>query len=258
VTPALFLAEGQAFVPTDASRGPWSPKALHGGPVAALVARAVEAACPEGMEVARLTLELMRPVPLRPLSVSAALVRPGRKVGLVEAGLAAGGQQVAAARALLVRRQRLPVPGPPPAPGPPGPEQAPRAPVPAPGSWTGFHNYGAELAFVDGAFGAPGPATAWIRLRAQVVAGEAPSPLQRAAAAADFANGVGSSLPFESFSFINPDLTVHLERYPEGEWVGLEASMRCGPVGRGLARGELWDRHGPLGCAHQAVLVEPR
>src|SRR5947199_377466 len=61
---ALFVPEGERFLPTELCRGPWSPDAQHGGPPAALLARAVERlGGGDGMQVARLTVELLRPVP---------------------------------------------------------------------------------------------------------------------------------------------------------------------------------------------------
>ncbi len=75
---ALFVLDGGAAHPTDLARGPWNRDSLHGGPVAALIAGAVEdCPAPAPMHVARLTVELLRPVPVAPLAVDAAVVRPG-------------------------------------------------------------------------------------------------------------------------------------------------------------------------------------
>src|SRR5438046_3466790 len=96
---ALFVPEGERFLPTELCRGPWSPDAQHGGPPAALMARAAERfEGGEEMAVARLTVELLSPVPLVPLTVAARWARPGRKVQIVEASLRAGGGGVARAR----------------------------------------------------------------------------------------------------------------------------------------------------------------
>ena len=64
---AIFLPDGPRFVPTELARGPWTPEAQHGGPPAALLARTLEREPgAEGMLVARLTVELLRPVPIAP------------------------------------------------------------------------------------------------------------------------------------------------------------------------------------------------
>ena len=77
VADALFIADGDRFVPTVHTRGPWDPQAQHGGPPAALIARAVEAVPADApMHVARLTVELLRPVPLTPLLPSPHVAAP--------------------------------------------------------------------------------------------------------------------------------------------------------------------------------------
>ncbi|MGH9065260.1 MAG: thioesterase family protein [Acidimicrobiales bacterium] len=262
------------WLPTEQSRGPWSPAHLHGGPVAALLARAVEAAPTDGggpFHVARVTVELQRPVRVdAPVSVASALARPGRKVQLVEATLTQGGRVVSQARALRIRTAPVPILVPIPVPGtaeaevdpaqgpdrrPPGPDEGRRVPSPRGGA-AGFHTTGAELRFVEGAFAEPGPATVWVRLAVPVVPGEEPSPLQRAVAAADFGNGVASPLRFDQYLFINPDLTVHLSRPPVGEWVGLQATMRPEADGVGLAQSRLWDRDGVVGRSLQSLFIE--
>src|SRR5580704_17406670 len=102
---ALFHPDGDRWVPTDFSRGPWSPDALHGGPVAALIARAVSSVpSDEPLHVARLTVELLRPVPVVPLTVTASLSPPGRKVQLVDVTVSAGDHDLAWGRALRIRR----------------------------------------------------------------------------------------------------------------------------------------------------------
>lgn len=259
---ALFLPDGERFVPTELCRGPWSPDAQHGGPPAALLARSVErfAAEEAEMHVARLTVELLRPVPLVPLTVSARWARPGRRVQLVEASLHAGDAEVARALGLRLRRAELVLPpevarGPAPPPGP-GSGAASKPPWGEGPTLPAFHSHGVEHRFVAGGFDRPGPATDWVRLRVPLVAGEATSPLARVAAAADFGNGVSWVLsPLDGYSFINPDLTVYLERMPEGEWVCLEAETRVEPHGVGLAECRLWDERGVIGRSLQSLLL---
>ncbi|MGO9028975.1 MAG: thioesterase family protein [Acidimicrobiales bacterium] len=257
---ALFVRDGGSFLPTQLARGPWTPKALHGGTVAALVARTVERCSPEGgHQLTRLTLELLRPVPMARLQVTAFLVRPGRKVQLVDAVVESGGVEVAWARALRIRvgeDEDEVEPTVPEEEAPPPPEDG----VVTPHSFDGyraFHNEGMEIRFVQGRFDEPGPSTAWFRLRCPVVAGEEPSPFQRAAAAGDFGNGIAAELDFTEHVFINPDLTVSLYRQPVGEWICLDARTRFGTPGIGSAESVLWDVEGRVGRAIQSLLVEP-
>lgn len=259
---SLFVRDGDRFVPTPLCRGPWSPDAQHGGPPAALLARAVErSAGGDGLQVARLTIELLRPVPLVPLAVAARVARPGKKVQLVEATIDANGTTVARAVALRIRTLALPIP-PDVAPSPP-PFPAPAAGRDGTPPWgdglarPAFHSDAVEHRFVAGGFESPGPAIDWVRLRVPLVAGEPTSPLARVAAAADFGNGVSWVLSrLEGWQFINPDLTIYLHRHPAGEWVALEAVTHVDSCGIGLAESRLWDERGPLGRSLQSLLLD--
>lgn len=252
--------EGDAWLPTAWARGPWSPEALHGGPTAALLARAAESAGGDDVawQPARLTVELLRPVPVAPLRATATVTRPGRKVQLVDAEVAtADGTVVAAARLLRVRDAEVPAPvttaG---LEAPPPPDSVPAGPTEH--QYEAFHSHGVEHRYVGSSFAEPGPATDWIRLTVPVVPGEAPTPLQRTAAAADFGNGISGVADFAELLYINPDLTIHLHRAPAGEWVCLEAVTWMEARGLALAESRLWDEHGPIGRSLQSLLVERR
>ncbi len=250
--------------PTPFARGPWSAGALHGGAVAALFAGELEALpAPGPMQPARLTVELVRPVPLATLEIRTRVVRPGRKIDLAEAELIAGDQVVALARLLRIRSQSLPLP-----PGvaertadplPPPPEDAP----PLPGTLgdrgpIAYHWAATEHRQVQGSWDGLGRATDWIRLLVPVIEGAAISPFQRVAAAADFANGISAELSFTEWLFLNPDLTIHLQRQPVGEWVCLEARTLPGETGIATTESALFDRMGRIGRTMQSVLLERR
>lgn len=264
--PALYTPDGSSFVPQPLTTGPWDRSAQHGGPPAALLARAVEAVeAPAPVRVARITFELLRPVPLTPLAVRTEVVRPGRKVQLVQASLHTGpdDREVMRATALRVRTSDLPLPADTPigdggADAPPLPDDVARTAIGSLGpdaDWPAFHRDATEIRFVDGSFDAMGPATAWVRLTAAVVAGEEPSPVMRAVATADFGNGFSRVLGRE-WLFVNPDLTVHLSRPPEGEWIGLAATTWATGDGIGLAEGALFDRFGRVGRSVQSLLLD--
>jgi hypothetical protein len=178
----------------------------------------------------------------------------------VRASLFAGDTEVARATGLRLRRAPLPVPRDLPSPAaPPGPDSG-RATMPP---WAeqvqyeAFHSRAVEHRFVAGTFVEAGPATDWIRLRVPLVAGEENSPLTRVAAAADFGNGVSWVLSRnEGWAFINPDLTIYLHRYPEGEWVCLDAVTLVGSEGTGVAESRLFDERGAIGRSVQSLLLE--
>lgn len=257
MTEALYArGDDTTYLPTEVTRGPWQDDAQHGGPPAGLLA-GLAAAVPSDapMQLARLTVELLRPVPIAPLEAATAVTRPGRRVDVVTAELHHEGSAVARANALRIRRGAVALPDLPPAPPPPGPDEGePPARIPA----GGYVREGVEIRFVAGDFNQPGPGTAWIRLRVPVVDGEEPLPAQRVAAAADFGNGISAHLPQRTHLYINPDLTIYLHRHPEGEWVGLDSTSYLDPAGVGLAETALFDTAGRIGRSAQALYVAER
>jgi hypothetical protein len=270
-TAVLFEPAGpDGWTPTEYARGPWDPAACHGGPVSALLARTVERIEPDSpvdWQIARLSIELTRPVPVgRPLTLRSEIERAGRKVSLVAVHLLDGDNEVARARSLRIRVRQLALPDDTaqPVPDPPGgPGDAPTQRV----AWAhddniAFHRDACEHRFTEGAWDTPGPVAVWIRLHASVVPGESPSGVQRAAAAADFGNGVSGGLPFDRFVYINPDLTVHLLRPPVGEWIGMRTASYYGTqdasTGAGFAESALYDAEGRVGRSVQSLLLDER
>jgi hypothetical protein len=258
----LFRPDGDRWIPHALTRGPWSPDAMHGGPVAALLARAAEQVdAPGPMHPARLTVELMRPVPLTPLRTRVALVRPGKKVQWIGAQLFAGDAEVARATLLRIRAAEIPWPsrtaGGDTARAFDGPERGSTVAAPwADRESAAYHSKATEHRVIRGAWGELGPTTDWIRLRHPVVPDEAPSPLQRVAAVADFGNGISSALPYDGYRFINPDLTVTLHRLPATEWVCLDAITFPERHGVGVAESVLYDERGRIGHAAQTLVLE--
>lgn len=267
---ALFtVLDDERVQATELSRGPWDPRALHGGPVAALAARGLERALaahagPDdpAFRPVRLTVELERPVGLDPLVVAAEVTRPGRSVRTAELTLHdEAGRRLVRATLVAIRARPEPLD----LSGAVLPDDRPPAPPgdPSPTPWVtyegrAFHLHAVTHSFVEGSFLDLGPSVDWIRLRVPVVAGEEPSPLQRVAAAADFGNGVSAAVPHASHTFINPDVTVTLVREAVGVAVGVAAVTRVDDAGIGATETTLWDERGRVGAAVQTLVVEPR
>jgi len=241
------------YMSTGHTSGPWDVRSQHAGPPAALLGRALEATDPrDGTMLARITFEILGPVPLAEVEVESRVLRPGKTVELLEAQLNAGGRPVMSARAW-----RLPfteAPGAGDGAGPPPPRPDVETPPP--------HDFGyghaVEVRFAAGGWFEPGPATAWTRLRVGVVPDEEPSPLQRVLAVADSGNGISAVMSWDEWLFINPELTVHVVRPPVGGWVVLDAVTTIAPGGAGLARSVLSDEAGPVAYGAQSLLVAPR
>ena len=254
---ALFIRDGDLFVPTLHTRGPWDPRSQHGGAPAALLGRAIEGLPSDvAMAVVRVTMEILRPVPLVPLRVVARIERSARRVQLGSASLFADDDEVCRVSAWRMRVADLDIPSSSDAAPFPGPEEG--EVFEAESDEPGMHRTAMELRFVRGAFWQTGPATAWLRLRVPVVDGETPSPLMRALAAADFGNGISMAVGWDRYLFINTDLTVYLYRQPAGEWICLDATTTLRRTGTGLAQSALYDAAGPIGRSLQALLVDER
>jgi hypothetical protein len=280
VADAFFETSGESFVSTELTRGPWDPDAQHAGPPAALLGREIELHAKVGNEdsapgarVGRITLDILRSVPLAPLRIATAVLRPGRRVELVEARLSDADGEVMRATAWLLRPDPVEVPpglssedeasparlrpGPSGSGIPPGPDAGEPRDFFDTGQAVGYHT-AMDYRFVTGAFRDPGPATVWLRMRHPLLQGEEPSPLQRVLIAADSGNGVSATLDWRRYVFINVDLTVQLHRLPAGEWVCLDAITIPEPTGVGLSDTALYDERGPIGRATQTLLVGER
>lgn len=277
---AFYIHRDGSYRSSELTRGPWDRESQHAGPPTALLAREIERLSGIGEDradrhVGRITFEILRPVPIAALSVEARVVRPGKRVDMVEAELLSAGEPVIRARGWRLLRGEVELPsglssteadGAPARAGrPSGATSAP--PLPGeietsddffPTDWELGYHRAIERRFVSGSFTEPGPAVAWLRPRIALVAGEPLTPLQRVMVLADSGNGISSTLDHREHLFINVDLSVHLQRLPTGEWVGMDALTTPEPTGVGLSDTMLFDPHGPLGRACQTLLVARR
>lgn len=258
---ALYERDGTGrFLPTELTRGPWNPEHQHAGPPAALLARAIdEASRIAAGQTARLSYDILRPVPIGPLAVATRILRGGRRIEQIEATLAReDGEAVMRATAWRMRVTETPevvTPEPPP-------------PPPAGARSTGFEGWpdADAIAYRDaldwrwmwGSFTEPGPACVWARLKYPLVAGEETSPLERLLVMADAASGISALLDWNEWLFVNLDLGIHLERPPHGEWMAMDAQTRVGDTGAGLCTSVLSDGLGRVGASTQSLLVERR
>jgi hypothetical protein len=258
---AYSEAGDNVFRASPLTRGPWHPDHQHAGPPSALIARAVErAGAGDGLaHLARLTVNLIRPIPVGECRIETARDYVGRAAGHYSGRLTAEGKELARFTALMQREDDLPVP--PDVPGHPLPK-APKPPEASEPATMGFGtSFGyaqlVETRVAEGRF-FKGPCAVWFRLRFPLVQGESPSPYERATVAADSGNGVSAILDFSKYAFVNSDLTVNLLRRPVGEWICLQARTLLGDAGGGLAESALYDERGLIGRATQSLAIRRR
>lgn len=235
-------------------RGPWDFGLLHGGPVGGIAAWAAERAVPaaDGLICARLTVELLSGVPLAPMEVMAEVAKPGRRSRVVDVRLTAGDRTVMRASSQWVVPStgwETPHDGAPPRPAATDDPGALGLDYPRPG----FNCDAVELRFVSGSTEESGPGVVWSRLRVPLMEGEEPSPLVRTGTLADLAAAVGWEHG-EDVSFINPDITLQLGRYPRGEWVCVAARNHRSAGAVAFNEATFYDDEGPFGRVLQTLV----
>lgn len=243
--------------------GPWGPGLQHAGPPAALLARAVRrlGSAPERALAARLSFDILAPVPVADLVLTARMLRPGRRVALAQADLAEAAEPdrpLMTVRAWLVRQlgPQDAVPGLPAtstgrAPAPPDPW----VPMVRPVGWHPGYLDAIDWHWVSGSLEEPGPAEVWTRLRGRLVDIEAPDPLDRLVAVADSASGISAVASPTTLLFVNTDLTLHLTRQPVDEVIWMRARTWLDGSGIGRTTGEIGDGAGTVATSAQCLFV---
>lgn len=257
MTEAFWVPEGNdLFRATLHTQGPWSPHFQHGGPPAALLTRQIEHCSPrEDMMLARISIDILGPVPIAIHSARARIIRSGKSVELLEATLVHEDRPVMRATAWRIRLPNERPPADKPEMAAARPEQEFR-PSPAQVEHGGFIA-ATEWRYVYGGY-LEGKAMTWARLRYPLIADEEPSPTQRLIAVTDSANGISSRLDIRSWQFVPPELTIHCLRPPVGEWVGLEATTHLQEEGIGLTTANLFDELGIMGRSAQSLFIARR
>ncbi len=254
---------GEKFRATDLARGTWSASIQHGGPVSALLVRALER-CQrrEDTRLSRVVIDLLGGVPAEgDLWVNAQVQRGGKQIELVGAEMLApgpDGQPRPVARASGWRLQTLDTGAVAHAGTPmPGPRSEARNRNLKAREWDRNYVHSLDWLWLTEPL-SEGPGESWIHPTVDLVTGESMTPLERLFAVADCANGIGSKLDITRWTFLNTDLAVHVFRVPDGEWIGIRAETSYGPDGVGATIGTLFDEQGAVGAIQQSVLVRPR
>ncbi|MGG5257613.1 thioesterase family protein [Phycicoccus avicenniae] len=245
------------FRATEHTSGAWREDEQHIAPALGLLAHVVErdaAARREDVLVAsRLSYDILGTVPVAEVGTTVTVLRAGRTIELVEASMTHGGRTVAVLRAwLLQTRDSSSVAG------------TSVAPVPGPGelpAWTPSETWpGGFIGTVElrRHLEGPGRGWFWVRTPHALLDDEPVGATARFAGLLDIANGMTVRADPALVHFPNVDLTAHLLRVPEGEWLGIDASQTFGDNGIGLTSSTLHDAAGPLGSLAQSLTVRPR
>jgi hypothetical protein len=261
---ALYIRDGDAFVGTRCTKGPWHD-GQSGGAVLALLGHVLEdVPTLPSMSLTRLTVDIVRPVPVgERLFVEAEVLREGKKIQVVDLALRAGDTVTTRARALRIRDRDVR----PPKGLPFSTDLAnPSAQLPPPEDLEGvdhrpgtpeFLRYGAELRRTRQPLN--GVHAIWCRLRVPVVAGEPVRATSRAALPLDLGNMIGVDLDPARASSINPDVSGHLCRAPVGEWIALTGhTYYSHAVGHGVSMATMSDAEGVFGVTSTSQLLDPR
>jgi len=257
---AFFTVDGDCFVPSAMTRGPWGV-AMGGQVVGGLLGWGIErSGIDADFQPARLTVDLLRPVLPEPVQIQTSVQREGRRIKLVDGTLVQNGRTVARASALFLRRGEHPD------------VQVWSAPIEMPPLPTSSDGFPADMPFLIWGYGttlegSPGIAAgeweqshsrkfAWTRLFRPMVHGHPLTPLVRLA----FVGDVTSSLTHwgtGGLRYINADYTVTASRLPDGEYIGLAAQSHYATAGVATGSATLFDRHGPIGTSSALALAQP-
>jgi hypothetical protein len=260
----MFDFAAGVYSPAPHMASPWDPAAIHGSPAAALMAHAIESAVDDpAMTVGRITFDLLRPIPRRPLQVSAAVVREGRRIKVIDAALEHEGTLISRAAAIVLRQAEVPgaLDVDFPAPSFPPPQTLPQTKLPP---WRGRFAFQNCLEFRE----IPDPGAqfrvaTWVRVPIDFMPGVPLTPLVRAAATSDFAcafsnsPGLGVRRSSNEVGFINTDISLYLHRYPVGEWLVIAVAGRSRTDAIAVGHVALYDEVGPIGRCGAVHLANP-
>ena len=259
---SLYVRDGDAFVGTSCTKNAWHENAQSGGAVLALLGHVLEdVATLTLMSLTRLTVDLVRPVPIGvPLWIDHEVTREGKLIQVVDSVVRSSDAVLVRSRALRIREADL-SDGSTPASTTDDTDLLARLPRPDDlqdvadrAGVAGFLVAGAELRRNAGE--STGPHCAWVRLRVPVIAGEAIRATSRVTMPMDCVNLIGlESLPAD-VTAINPDVSAHVVRPPAGEWVALVGDTRFAHrIGHGFSAAHMVDTDGVCGVTSTSQVV---
>lgn len=254
---AFFDLDGEVFVGRDPARGPWDERLCHAGPVAAAIARQVERAFGNDFRLVRLTMDLIRPVPMAGFSVKVETGRKGRRLAIGSANVVdSEGRTAILASVALLRPCAIAGPQPLPvsvnrladASDGPFPISQSRHSLPAFGDCV-------DIRYPPGQTGTPGPTKLWMRTP-PLLLNETPSSFQRLCPIADCGNAISRLAEVTETGFVNSDLTIMAHRMTNADWLMSDSISHWHPDGIGMSDSRIYDEDGPVATALQTLVIE--
>ncbi|WP_105030460.1 thioesterase family protein [Arthrobacter ruber] len=245
---------GGTFESTVHAQGAWNPEEQHMAPISGLLTQCLLECEPrEGMQLSRLSFDILGMIPGGKFEVTTAVVRPGRTIELLEARMEAEGRTAIVARAWRLSTQDTGAVAAVEDPRIPGPEEA--GPYDGMTAWPGGFIRSLEVRVVPGH--RPGRGRVWLRNPYAMVESATAPDVVRLVGMMDAANGIASRVApgGDSWMFPNVDLQIHLHRIPRGEWLGLDTRVTFGEHGVGLTSSVVHDVDGPFGRLEQILTV---
>lgn len=244
------------FRATDQVGGAWELSEQHIASALGLLVHCVELdrdrRRDDGLQLVRISYDILGTVPVAEVDVRVSVVRPGRTIELIEAVLSHAGRSVVVLRAWLLQGNDTAALAGTPLPSIPAPGDVPGW---DPGSvWPGGFIKSVE---VRRNHDEPGRGRFWVRTDVPLVSGEPVSAVARLCGLLDIANGMAVRVDPRDVAFPNVDLTAHFFRVPQGVWLGCDTSVSFGTSGLGLTSSVLHDEQGPFGTLAQALTVRP-
>ena len=263
---SLFVEENGYYMPTEHAASPWGPVTIHGGASAGLMTSLMEEQFPtDTMQLARLTVDLFRPVPMAPLEPRSRIIRDGKRIIVLELSLFHEGQEICRSNALIVEKKEVELPT-----HAQLPELPPQkiADAFAQNEVIGINaiNKAADIEYPPGLHTliplkpvflnlGVGRGCSWVRLPLQVRAGIENSPLVSVATLSDFSNGFAQLYLSPEQGFINADITLNLHRMPVDDWIAIDAHARAQPNGISMVETVLYDQKGMIGRVSQSNIT---
>ncbi|WP_298287292.1 acyl-CoA thioesterase domain-containing protein [Novosphingobium sp.] len=245
----LFDKLDGAFVPTALATGPWDKRMQSGVVINALVAHAAEqtpSLVP--MVTSRLVTDILKPAWMAPVQPRVEVIREGTRLQLLQIELLQNDAPIVRASALRVRIAECPAtPFPVHAVAPEG--------LPSLNRRRSAMNAINETRLEAGGLDVIGPGLVWSRMRGEIEPGMPISPFVHTAMAADMGSGTSSYVDWHDWTYANVDISLHLTRMPQGEWIRVAATTESAGNGLAVVDTRLADEHGEFGHAHQTLFL---